>query len=211
MSGYSNVYSDIYSGAGGSTPGQLPTLPTFVNGDSDITKLQSLAQAVAFLVNCGIRPTWKIFQASSQNVGPGVWTTVAFDTVAFDSARIVSLPNVIVETQGFYSVEASVDIHTGTGRFFPAFLLTAGTSNPHYTSGTTVRFGERGGTTPPNASEDAATCASCLAPVCLYPGDMLSVQVWMDVGSTIQNNNNSSYRQGRIPITFTGYWVAEGT
>jgi hypothetical protein len=119
----------------------------------------------------------------------------------------------VIQTQGYYAVEACFDINPSSSSltFLGSFLWTAGENNPNFTAGTTLQFGGRGGNTPSDNAADPAICISDICPNVCYPGDTILPQVWVSATSTLQINSNSAYNSGRWVGNFTGYYVAFGT
>ena len=194
----------------------IPTVPAFVAGSPTVADLNRLSYAVSFLVDLDVRPTWKVFMAGgTQTITANTWTNVSFSNVAYDCDGVASLPNVVVVTQGYYSLESCVQVQAGANKdeFVGAFLLTTGANNPHYTPGTLVYFGYAGNNMSQtgSAAADNTICLSAATPVCLYPLDKLNVQVYTNANHTVDYNVNTSYIQGRFSTCFTGSLCRLGT
>lgn len=199
----------------------LPTVPTFTAGAPSLAQLNQLSYAASFLVNANVRPEWMVFSTATQSVAANTWTNVAFNKVQYDSDGVAgaagaNLPAVKIVTQGYYSLEACVQVQGNSGtnnQFTPAFLFTAGPNNAHYAANSTYYFGFRGGKTSSTA-QAAGTNANTpcdITPMVLYPGDQLNVAVYITAAMTLDFNQNTSYVQGRFSTKFTGYWVRTGT
>lgn len=192
----------------------LPTVPTFASNDSSLTNLQNLSAAVAFLCRADIRPTWHYYIAGGQGTSAATWAVMKAADIAFDSDNLwTSTGYATIVTQGYYQVEACVDVEMGgdTTSCYSSFLFTAGTNNIHKSSGTTIQFGMRGGDCIQTAAQDTSICTSSLVPVCCYPGDTLQVYIMTETNSTINANVNTNYMAGRFTANFTGYMVRTGT
>lgn len=60
----------------------LPTIPTFVPGPLSSASLNTLANAVAFVLNI---PSFRMYQSVAQNLPNATWTQLALDTQDYDS------------------------------------------------------------------------------------------------------------------------------
>jgi hypothetical protein len=190
----------------------LPTVPTFVTNDTSLTRLQQLSAAVAFLSDLDIKPAFHVYKTGTSSITLNTWTTVPGGTLAYDSDNFFSAGvnfNPTIQTQGYYAFEGLVPWLTGITGIAQrcAFLFTAGSSNPGFTAGTTVRFGMRGGSSTSTASNDTVQCTADEAPMALYTGDRVAFQVWADTTTTLNNNNNLSYISGRFVPNYTGHWL----
>jgi hypothetical protein len=197
----------------------IPTVPQFVTGDTSITKLQQLSYAVSFIIDCDIRPTWHMYKKSTQAIPGTTWTPIASGTIAYDCDGVGAGTPMIADivTTGYYAVEMCTQIvcTSANWKFFTSFLLTAGTSNPHYTSGTTLIFGVRQQMTTDSASYDTANVSADITPWVCYPGDTIQPQVYVGTAMTMDYNQNETSgatgQQGRFSCNFTGYLVRTGT
>jgi len=192
----------------------LPTVPSFVAGDTSITKLQQLSAAVGFLCDDDIRPTWHIYATSTQAISATTFTTRTFDSVIYDNDGVYVSPGVTIVTQGYYMMETCIPIsHTAASSRHAQvyFLFTAGANNPHFTAGTTLKFGASGFPTSSVANEDFDIVARDICPNVLFPGDKIAVQAWTDAAATFLTNSNASYISGRFVPNFTGQWLANGS
>lgn len=184
-------------------------LPVFADGDSEatlLTKMNALGYAVQFWTDCDILPTWHYYKIATQALTSGVWQAVNFGTVAFDSDSTFTTGGyATIQTAGIYAVETCVQCEAGTSGigFLCAFLMTAGSNNPNQAAGTTSRFAFRGGYMPTSGG-DGAVCSAGLTPWVMYPGDQIAVQVYPTANVTLDNNNNSTYENGRFVCNFTG-------
>lgn len=199
---------------------QLPTIPAFTQGESgpaNLANLQNLANAVAFLANMDVRPTWKMYKAGTLALVANTWTNLGLGQKAFDSDNICTVGAsslVTIKTQGYYALEICAQVISGTTAtlFELAFLFTAGANNPHIVNGTTKRFGRRGGQTASStASACSASCTADIAPIVMFPGDTIAPQVNVQSALTLQNNANGAYDAGRFAVTFTGQWLRTGS
>jgi hypothetical protein len=193
----------------------IPTVPAFVAGDISITKLQQLSQCVSFLTVASSFPVWHVYRASgTQSVPATTWTSISFPATAIDSDGMSSGSSAItVRTQGYYAMEACVPVKTQAAAFNMqvAILFTAGLANPHYTSGTTNRFGYRSGLSWTAINFDESVCVDDVCPVVCYPGDTLAVQLYASVAVVTDANTCSSAVLGRFVTNFTGRWVRQGS
>jgi hypothetical protein len=195
----------------------LPSVPTFTAGAPSIANLNALSYAVSFLCDNDTRPAWSFFMyTGTQSIVAATWTNVSYDHTAFDSDGVQSYPYAQIVTQGYYALTACVQIEANANTadmYTGAFLFTAGANNPHYTTGTTQFFGYRGGkaSSTAQAAADNAVCLADLTPMVLYPGDKLSVSVYLSAAHTLDINQNTSYIQGRFATKFTGNWIRTGS
>jgi hypothetical protein len=190
----------------------LPTVPAFVTGDTSITKLQQLSDAVGFLSDMDIRPTFRVYKTATAALTSGAWATLPGGTLDYDNDGFFSAGvgfNPTIQTQGHYCFEACVPFLTGTTAIGQriSILLTAGANNPNLTVGTTRRFGMRGGNSVSTTGNDTATCMSDHSPFGLYPGDVVALQVFVDTNVSTSFNSNTSYISGRFVPSFNGYWI----
>lgn len=192
----------------------IPTVPSFTDGDSSETRLQQLSYAVGFLSQNDIRPTWHLYSQATQGpITANAWVSVATGKTAFDSDGAASSPGVTIKTQGHYAVEGCVPFvafNSGAGCAI-AFLVKAGSSNPHHSSGSSQLFGYKGGAATNETGVDFTLVSSELCPWVCYPGDQIIVQAYTTVSVSIDYNTNASYRQGRFVTNYTGMWVREGS
>lgn len=189
----------------------LPTVPSFSAGDTSVTKLQQLSDAIGFLSDVDTRPLFHVEKNSSMALVANTWTTLSGGTLVYDNDGFFSTGTSFaptIRTQGYYTFEGSIPFLTGAGMHIRvAMLFTAGASNPNFTAGATVRFGLRDGNTNAQASQDTAICCSDQAPMGLYPSDTVALQCWSDTAVSTGFNTNTSYISGRLVPNFTGYWL----
>lgn len=189
----------------------LPTVPSFTTGDTSITKLQQLSDAVAFLSDADIRPMFHITKNSTFTPSLTTWQTLSGGTLIYDNDGFLSggvsfAPT--IRTQGYYAFEGCVPFTTSALMHVKvSMLFTAGASNPGFVAGTTIRFGMRDSNTNATAGNDTAFCVADDCPAALYPGDTVALQVWTDTAVSTGFNNNISYISGRLVPSFTGYWI----
>jgi hypothetical protein len=192
----------------------IPTVPSFVTGDTSVTKLQQLSDAVAFLVDIDIRPIFRVYKTASSALTVGAWTKLPGGTLDIDNDNFFSAGigfNPTIQTAGHYAFEACVPLLTGTTAIGQriSFLLTAGANNPNLGTGLTRRFGMRGGNSVSTTGNDTSTCTADHSPFALYPGDVVELQTYVDTAVSSSFNNNVSYISGRFVPSFTGYWIRQ--
>lgn len=183
-------------------------IPNFVEGDTSITNLQNLAYAVQFWTDNDVRPTWHFYKTATASLTAATWNTVNFGSVAFDSDGVFSSGAALIVTPGIYTVAMCLQGEAGTSGIgmLVSFLATAGANNPNETSGTTRRFGGRGGEACTSGA-DFALCASSMTPWIMYPGDTIVCQIYPSVAITLDNNSNGAYNQGRYVCNYTGLLI----
>lgn len=201
----------------------MATLPTIPGPFTDLTaptmaQLRQLGQAVSFISDCTVRPNWHLYQQQTgmtlaANTWNGQATNTNAYTVAYDNDGVAGAKSANIVTQGYYAVEACFGVAVDATSFtlVGAFLWTAGANNPHFTSGTTLRFGARGGNTVSDNSSNTFYCTSDICPNVCYPGDSIQPQINPSVSITMKTNTNDSWNEGRFVANFTGMWIAEGT
>lgn len=193
----------------------LPTVPTFAFGDSSITNLQNLSNAVSFLVDCDVRPLFHGYQATTTAMSASTFTTPGTKTVAYDDDGVLISTAMIatIVTQGYYCFEACIPIQTlatlQNTDFI--FLVTAGANNPHHTNGTTTLFGQRGVLGGAGTGNDNTACISDICPWVLFPGDTVQPRGWINAAATMDFNRNATFTAGRYVNNFTGYWLRTGS
>lgn len=193
----------------------LPTVPTFTDNTApSVATLQQLSDAVRFVSVMDVRPTCHLYKTSTQSIVANTQTTLTMGSVAYDSDNMSVTANIMtIHTQGIYAFEMCAGFQSlaTAMKILVSFLFTAGTSNPHKTSGSTQRFGQRGGDSASTAATDTALCLSDICPIVCYPGDTIAAQVLTDTNVTMSKNDNNASFSGRVVPTFTGYFVSEGT
>jgi hypothetical protein len=194
----------------------IPTVPAFVAGDTSITRLQQLSDAIAFLSDIDIRPMFKVYKTATAAITANTWTTLPggtqdYDNDGFFSSGVSFTP--VIQTAGYYGFEGCVPLLTGTTAIGQraSFLLTAGANNPNLAAGGTSRFGLRGGTSVSTTGNDTSQCCSDQATIPLYPGDTVAFQVFTDTAVSTNFNANASYISGRFVPYFTGFWLRNAT
>jgi hypothetical protein len=202
----------------------VPSVPTFVTGDTSIPSLQQLAYATRFLVG-DIRPMFHAFKTATATISSSnTWTTLSMGAVAYDSESEVSGGSGIltdgigatIRTQGLYSFTSCATFVATSTAFYvdSSFLITAGASNPNLGSGSTLRFGLDGNTTLATAATQVSICNQDISPICLYPGDTVRLQVRAQASGVVVQTNLSpvpAYNQGRFVTNFSGSWVRSST
>lgn len=201
----------------------LPTIPTFTAGAPTLAQLNNLSYAASFLIDHGVRPTWKFIASSvAGSVTAATWTVVPFNDSIYDSDGVWTSGSngATIKTQGYYRVEAGVQVEELASKynFVTAFKWTAGASSP-YTAQSPYWFGYRAMDTGVTGSA-AASNSACIAsptPIPMYPGDLLQVMLYVS-GSTaviLEANDNAGqptqFMQGRMSLQFTGRWLHTGS
>lgn len=192
----------------------LPSIPTFLDDTAPtMADLQALSYAVKFTSDMTVRPAWHFYKTSTFALTASTWNSPQYSTVAYDNDGVQSSGVAKIVTQGYYAVEACFDIGPTSSEitFLGTFLWTAGPSNPHFTSGTTLQFGPRGGGVNSENIADSALCITDICPNVCYPGDTIQPQVYVSAAATLQVNSNGSYHNGRFVANFTGCYVAMGS
>lgn len=195
----------------------IPTVPSFADGDTSLTNLEALANAVSFFSSCDVRPMWHFYKTATEALSATTWTTVSYNFVAADSDGVYVAGSPLgaaqIVTQGYYVTEACAGILAGGGSvgFGTRFLATAGSSNPNHTAGSNIVYGQTAGLAPNTSNQDAQLCFGSLCPWVLYPGDTIQAQVFCTGAISTSWASNSSYIKGRFAANFTGYWQRYGT
>lgn len=192
----------------------LPTFPSFTDGDSDLAKLQQLSQAIGF-VTCasspvGSFPLWHFFKTSTQTgVAAATWTQVSMGTVAIDTDSVLSSNMAKIKTRGIYALEGCVPVQTSASAMFCAarFLITGGGSNPNLASAATRAIGLKASTSDSNTGEDECNAPSAITPFPLYPNDTVQLQVYIDAGGTVDSTASPTATSQRLVCNFTGRWL----
>ena len=194
----------------------LPTVPTFVAGAPAIADLNNLSYAASFLIDHSVRPTWKFFTTATQSLVANTLAVVQFNKIPYDSDGVYNASNngANIVTQGYYEVEANVQLEAGANKdnFFLVFQMSTTSTNPHFAAGV-QSFGYKGGALPQTSSAvaDASYCISGITPFACYPADLIQVIAYSTAAHTIDFNQNTSFDQGRFSTQFTGRWVCEGS
>jgi hypothetical protein len=195
---------------------QLPTVPSFSTGDTSITKLQQLSNAVSFLAVAQSGVMWHFYANSQQGAFSGSWVPLIFANVALDTDGVWNAAAngiATIVTQGYYAVEMCLPVETAVTTFTirAGFLWTAGANNPHFSVGTTRKYGVRSGATNPQLSTNETLCVSDLIDVVCYPGDTITPRIFTSSSCTIDFNSALSVTKGRFVTNFTGHLVCLGT
>jgi hypothetical protein len=194
----------------------LPTIPSFTDLTApSLTDLTNLSYAVSFTADCDVRPTWHFYRTATMSLTANAWNLIPTNQTAFDSDGVKGSggAGAVIVTRGYYAVEGCVDVSvTSVGQIvIGAFLWTAGASNPHFTAGSTLVFGGKGGNSTDDNSSNSAYTFSDLCPRVCYPGDTIQPQVWTSFAFTLKYNSNDAFNEGRFVPNFTGIWVGQGT
>lgn len=194
----------------------IPTPPTFASNDSSMDNLIALANCVTFLSDCGTRPEFHLYhKGSTVSLTSLTDKTLTLGSVAFDSDGVSDGTGATIVTQGWYDFTccASFTPSTTSAVLQLRIEMISGASNPHFTSGTTVFIATSGGDAVDLATADTAYSFGGLSPTCLYPGDKIRLDAWMDSSGSfsVNDNVNTSFMVGRYPPTLTGYFVCPGT
>ncbi len=107
----------------------LPHVPTFTQGEHSVANLQALSQAVSFLVDGDLTPTWTLYRTATQSITAATITTVVFNQVAYDGDGVSDGTGALIVTQGYYRVEAcgmALNTQANAERCIAIFLFTAG-------------------------------------------------------------------------------------
>jgi hypothetical protein len=189
----------------------LPTIPAFADNDSSLTNLQNLSYAVSFLSNADVQPYWHIYRAATTSLTSSAWTGITMTTKAYDSDNAYDSPGVEIQTQGYYTYSACIDVEAvgATEGCVVAFKLTGGGNNPNLATGVTFSHGYRGASTSTTTADNAYVITD-ISPFTLYPLDLVQVEVWVSTTMTANFNQNTSYIQGRWVTNFTGRWLRSG-
>lgn len=194
----------------------LPSVPTFAAGSPTLAQLNALSYATSFLIDHGTRPAWHLFMYATQAIVANTWTVVQFDHSAYDSDGVFNATNhaADVVTQGYYEMEASIQLQAGANKddYAAAFTWSPKVGGPYFSHGT-VYFGHKANSLPQTGSAAADGCLNIygVTPYPAYPGDVLQVLVWSAAAHTVDFNQNTSYDQGRFSTQFTGRWAYSGS
>lgn len=201
----------------------IPTIPTFTAGAPTLTQLNQLAYAASFLVDHGVRPTWKFIASSiSGTVTAATWTVAPFNDSIYDSDGVWTSGSsgATIVTQGYYRLESCVQVQNLATKvnFATAFKWTAGIHTP-YSAQSPYWFGYRGVSMSVTGSGSGTQAGvnAAITPIPMYPGDLLQVMLFVG-GSTnaiLEANDNAgqpaAYMNGRMSLQFTGRWAREGS
>lgn len=105
----------------------IPTIPTFTAGAPTLTQLNQLSYATSFICDADIRPTWHyIMFSGTQSLTANTWTPVAFDHAIYDNDGVLNAGvthGAAIKTQGYYRVEACIDVQLTTTEDNPIFAF----------------------------------------------------------------------------------------
>jgi hypothetical protein len=194
----------------------LPTIPTFVNGDTSITKLNQLSQAVSMLTVAADYPVWRFYGTGTQTLTVTSWNQMHVGSIAVDTDSTYVAPGTAkIVTQGYYECEACIPF-VGLSSSFLAqglFQFTAGSGNPNHTTGSQVYFGGAASWAAYSASGvDTTICISGKCPYVCYPLDTITVQVYaVQAGMIINNGQNATNTAGWFTPQFSGRWIRTGS
>jgi hypothetical protein len=190
------------------------TMPTFVANETNVTHLQQLSSAVAFLGVAGNEPSFRFVKSASASLTGGSWQTIPYNTVQYDPDNMhnAATGGIQVNTQGYYRLEACLEIEgpAANDTLSLSFFLTVGPNNPNFSNGTTLRFGGCGDAVS-SGSNDWSFVIADVVPIVLYPNDQILVQCFPG-GTTITDTlTNSAATAGWFSPQFSGRWIRQGT
>lgn len=194
----------------------LPAVPTFAAGSPTLAQLNALSYATSFIIDHDVRPAWKFFSTATQSLGAGAFTAVQFNKVAYDCDGTYGAGNfgANIVTQGYYEVEASIQLEAGANKdnFALCFAWSPTSGSPYFAQGP-LNFGYQGCALPQtgSANADASHCTTAITPFPMYPGDLIQVLAYSIAAHTIDFNQNTSFDQGRFSTQFTGRFVRSGS
>lgn len=194
---------------------QIPNIPTFAQGDSNIIALQQLSMAVSTLTSAQYVPIWRVIRTTTQSLSAGAWNTLTYTTSEYDSDHVFDSGTgiITINTQGYYAVESSTPVPGVASSNVLSFMMlfTAGGSNPHFSSGGHAWFGGANCTNGTSTTTDAVVCQADICPVVCYPGDTIVPQVYPIVACATDTMTNSGATQGWFAPQFSGKWIAYGS
>ncbi len=190
----------------------VPTVPAFTLGDSSVARLQQLSSCVSWLANSQASPMWHLYRNTTFSIGATSWTTIPMTYAALDTDRSWSGTGVSLNTQGYFVTEACVPFLTSStaAECRASFLWTAGANNPHFSSGSTVRYGLSTGYSIGASGADETEACDDVCPVVCYPGDTIVVQAYASSAMTIDTDIGTPLFS-RVVCNFTGHWVRVGS
>jgi hypothetical protein len=195
---------------------QLPTIPTFVTGDTSLQKLQQLSQAVSMCSVASNYPLWRFYKNITQVLTANAWNPVHCTVIAIDTDGVFTTADgsATIVTQGYYECEGCVPFAGQASSFLTQanFMFTAGPNNPHYTSGSQVFFGgvaSWAGYTASGVDAVVGTAGKC--PYVCYPGDNLALRTYALGAMTINSGQNGSATAGWFTPQFSGRWIRSGS
>lgn len=194
---------------------QIPNIPTFAQGDSNIIALQQLSMAVSTLTSAQYVPIWRVIRTTGQTLTAGSWQTLTYTTAEYDSDHVFDSGTgiITINTQGYYAVESSTPVPGVASNNVLSFMMlfTAGGSNPHFSVGGHAWFGGANCISGTSTTTDAVVCQADICPVVCYPGDTIYPQLYPIVAVTTSTQTNAGATQGWFPNQFSGKWIAYGT
>jgi hypothetical protein len=194
----------------------IPTIPTFVTGESSLAHLQQLSQAVSMCSVAANFPMWRFYNGGAvQALTTSTWNTVRTANVAVDTDGVFTgTGQALIVTQGYYKCEACLPFEGQSASWLAqgVFKVVAGGSNPHYTSGAFAYFGGAATWSAyTSTSVDTSLCLNGKCPWVCYPGDTISVQTYPLSATTINNGQNNSATAGWFTPQFSGRWISIGS
>lgn len=193
----------------------IPVVPSFVQGESDVSNLQLLSNAVAFLAVASNFPMYRSIKTASASLTGGTWTTLPYGTTEFDSDSMHNVANggIQINTQGYYRFEATILLQApASGDVVNlTFLLTVGPNNANFTNGTTLRFGGVASTFNAVAGQDGGFSMADICPYVLYPNDAVVVQAFPAGNCTTDTLTNSTNTAGWFAPQMSARWIRTGT
>lgn len=197
---------------------QLPTVPSFTQGESGATNalhMQQLGQCVNYLVNMGASPIARYYKSAAESLGSGSWTAIVMGTVILDTDGDGLNGGIVINTQGYYRFEANMAIvgqTAGAADFQACFASTIGGSNPHYSQGTNIYFGGSGTAQLSGSGISVSTTMADICPFVCFPGDFIQPTIYMNqAGSNTDTLTNSSATAGWFTCQISAKWIREGS
>ena len=194
----------------------IPTIPSFTANETSVPHLQQLGQAAQFAAVASSYPMWRFYKTATGSLTISTWNTITFAQIAVDTDGIYASGAgnyAQIATQGYYSTEAALTLQgtgSGTNNFQMKFLFTAGANNPNFSSGTAIGYGGAGSAAF-NTTADYSLCMADYCPAVCYPGDQISVQVFINVATSTDVLVNTGSIAGWFVPQFSGRWVREGS
>ena len=194
---------------------QLPVVPSFTAGESNVQHLQQLSNAVSFLSVGANYPVFRAIKTATLALTAGSWQTIPYTTIELDTDSMHNAANggIQINTQGYYRFEASLELQSPGSNDVMAlsFLLTVGPNNANYSNGTTLRFGGMSTTFNATSNVDGAFTQADICPYVLYPNDTVVVQAYPSVNCTTDTLTNSGATAGWFAPQMSARWIRTGT